>query len=99
MVDESVNEEGSDTSYIGSSDIESYEYDGEGNIVCKEENKLYFDPLDVVPYFDLGMIFESPKKFKDVLNKYVISKRFDYKLVLNKNIESELLVKKEDVYF
>ncbi|KAK8656530.1 hypothetical protein V6N13_098477 [Hibiscus sabdariffa] len=69
--------------YLDSSDLGSYRSDDDGEVVCKNFKKDYFDPSDKVPSFQLGMIFENSKKFKAALTKYTIAKRFDFKLSMN----------------
>ncbi|XWS59204.1 hypothetical protein CRYUN_Cryun08bG0101600 [Craigia yunnanensis] len=61
----------------------SYATNEDGEVVCKKGEGTYFDPLDLVFHFELGMIFEDPRQFKDLFTKYSITKRFDYNVLRN----------------
>ncbi|XVF84982.1 hypothetical protein PTKIN_Ptkin17bG0082300 [Pterospermum kingtungense] len=92
-------EDEGDTDLIESSDIGDYESDGQGRVVCKKRNHVFFDPSDQVPHFELGMIFEGPKQFKATLSKYSIAKRFDYKLLRNERHRTKAICKEKGCPF
>ncbi|KAK8477418.1 hypothetical protein V6N12_000001 [Hibiscus sabdariffa] len=62
-----VEDEGSDIDYIESDDPDNYEIDSEWEVCVKKDKKLFFDEKGEVPGIELGMIFESPKQFKEAL--------------------------------
>ncbi|KAK8677355.1 hypothetical protein V6N13_142899 [Hibiscus sabdariffa] len=72
---------GEETDYLGSSDVENYETDStseDGDFVSSKTSKILFDSSTSEPRFELGMIFENGKQFKDALYAYVVAHRFDF---------------------
>ncbi|KAK8565216.1 hypothetical protein V6N12_058786 [Hibiscus sabdariffa] len=90
---------GSETDYIDSSDLGSYETNGDGEVHCKKSKVCCFDPTDLVPCFQLGMLFENSKQFKSTLTRYAIAKRFDFRLAKNDKDKTRAVCKGEGCPF
>ncbi|KAK8598420.1 hypothetical protein V6N13_094391 [Hibiscus sabdariffa] len=90
---------GSETDYIDTSDLGSYETDDDGEVHCKKSKVCCFDPTDPVPCFLLGMVFENIKQFKSALTKYAIAKRFDFRLAKNDKDKTRAFCKSEGCPF
>ncbi|KAK8487523.1 hypothetical protein V6N11_076652 [Hibiscus sabdariffa] len=73
-IESSVEDESSDTGYIESDDLGSYETNFEGELCVKKCKKLFFDDKGEVTRIELGMIFESSKQFKKALGAYDVAK-------------------------
>ncbi|KAK8986840.1 hypothetical protein V6N11_037766 [Hibiscus sabdariffa] len=74
---------GSETDYIESSDVGSYDNLKDGEVFCKIRKKIFYDPKDRIPCLQLGLIFDNTRQFKDALVEFDVAKRFDYKLDRN----------------
>ncbi|KAL4348394.1 hypothetical protein GQ457_17G012510 [Hibiscus cannabinus] len=84
---------GEETDYLGSSDVGSYETDEDGDFVSRKTSKVFFDSSTSEPRFELGMIFENGKQFKDALYAYVVAHRFDFLFVSNRKEKVRVVCK------
>ncbi|KAL4333446.1 hypothetical protein GQ457_07G006750 [Hibiscus cannabinus] len=82
-VDGAGEDDGNESDYLDSSDAGSYESDSDGEILFKKSSKVFFDASSAEPRFEVGMIFESPKQFKEALYAYAVAQRFDFKFLKN----------------
>ncbi|KAL4324171.1 hypothetical protein GQ457_11G022940 [Hibiscus cannabinus] len=82
-----------ETDYLGSSDVGSYETDKDGDFVSMKTSKVFFDSSTSEPRFELGMIFENGKQFKDALYAYVVAHRFDFLFVSNRKEKVRVVCK------
>ncbi|KAK8574461.1 hypothetical protein V6N12_062154 [Hibiscus sabdariffa] len=84
---------GEETDYLGSSDVGSYETDEDGDFVSRKTSKEFFDSSTSEPRFELGMIFENGKQFKDALYAYAVAHRFDFLFVSNRKEKVRVVCK------
>ncbi|KAL4335024.1 hypothetical protein GQ457_07G004420 [Hibiscus cannabinus] len=84
---------GEETDYLGSSDVGSYETDKDGDFVSRKTSKVFFDSSTSEPRFELGMIFENGKQFKDALYAYDVAHRFDFLFVSNRKEKVRVVCK------
>ncbi|KAL4384523.1 hypothetical protein GQ457_15G014910 [Hibiscus cannabinus] len=73
--------------------VGSYETDEDGDFVSRKTSKVFFDSSTSEPRFELGMIFENGKQFKDALYAYVVAHIFDFLFVSNRKEKVRVVCK------